>query len=193
VYKIDLSLLRAYANPETPDMTAYQFERESLIRMIAKGKSLTLYEPGSQVPNPQRAETEPIQPLVGFSTRYEYDMPRTTSPAPDTRMFTAWRPQAAYSNPGVDFQFTTTNKDGIPGPPTKVPPDTDDRRITFGLRVQPDVVRQMEQFVAGVQSVATIASQRLVLPPYNPATMRAPLDRAWRDFKGVVAITIASV
>jgi hypothetical protein len=60
VYKVDLSLLRAYANPETPDVTVYQFERESLIRMIAKGKSLTLYKPGHQVPNSQRAQSEPV-------------------------------------------------------------------------------------------------------------------------------------
>jgi hypothetical protein len=55
VYKVDLSLPRAYANLETPDVTAYQFEREFLIRMVAKGESLTLYKP----------DPKPAQSAVG--------------------------------------------------------------------------------------------------------------------------------
>jgi hypothetical protein len=194
VYKIDLSLLRAYANPETPDVTAYQFERESLIRMIAKGKSLTLYEPGAQFPNPHRAQSEPMPSLTAFTPNYGYNMPRTTSPTPDARIVATGWPPAAYSDPQVDFRLATTDKDGIPGPPTKVPPDTDDRPIFLGLlRVQANVVRPIEKFLADVQSTATIVTQTMILPPCYSAAIRAPLDRAWRDFKGVLAITIASL
>jgi hypothetical protein len=194
VYKIDLSLLRAYANPETTDVTAYQFERESLIRMIAKGKSLTLYEPGPQVPNPHRAQSEPMPSLTGFTPSCEDNISRVTSPVSDARIVAAQWPPLSCTDPQVDFRLPTTEKDGIPGPPTKVPPDTDERYMFLGLRgVQANVVRPMEQVLADVQSTMTIVTQRMIMPPCNSATIRAPLDRAWRDFKGVIAITIASL
>jgi hypothetical protein len=192
VYKIDLSLLRAYANPETPDVNVYQFERESLIRMIAKGKSLTLYEPDPQVLNPHRAQSEPMPSMTEFTPSYGYNMPRTTSPTPDARIVAARCPSASYSDPQVDFRLATTDKDSIPGRPTKVPPDTDDIRV-FGVRVPVDVLQPVTELLAGAQSIATVASQRMMSKPCNQASMRASLDRAWRDFKGVMAITIASL
>ncbi|KAF2185644.1 hypothetical protein K469DRAFT_726731 [Zopfia rhizophila CBS 207.26] len=48
VYKIDWSLLRSYGNPDTPYSLDYRFERESMIRLLAKGKLLTTYEAGTQ-------------------------------------------------------------------------------------------------------------------------------------------------
>ncbi|KAH5992235.1 hypothetical protein HBI83_255930, partial [Parastagonospora nodorum] len=47
-----------YANPDRRDVTVYQFEKESCIRMLAKTKSLTFYEPVLQIDNPQRAQLE---------------------------------------------------------------------------------------------------------------------------------------
>jgi hypothetical protein len=62
VYKIDLSLLRPYTNPDFPATEAFRFERGSMTRMLAKGKSLTLYEPGSQYVNQRlkRSASDPI-------------------------------------------------------------------------------------------------------------------------------------
>jgi hypothetical protein len=47
VYKIKIELLRPYTKPEAPDIKTYQFE-ESVIRMLAKGKALTMYGAGPQ-------------------------------------------------------------------------------------------------------------------------------------------------
>ncbi|KAF3031246.1 hypothetical protein E8E12_000390 [Didymella heteroderae] len=42
VYKIDWTLLMPYSNLNTPGVTAFRLERESTVRMLAKGKVLTL-------------------------------------------------------------------------------------------------------------------------------------------------------
>ncbi|KAF2692214.1 hypothetical protein K458DRAFT_326153, partial [Lentithecium fluviatile CBS 122367] len=48
VYKIEWSYLKAYSNPDTPERTVFRFDRESMIRLLAKTKTLTNYEPGPQ-------------------------------------------------------------------------------------------------------------------------------------------------
>lgn len=48
VYKIDWTFLRPYANPDTPSISQYRFEKESMIRLLAKSRFLTTYETGSQ-------------------------------------------------------------------------------------------------------------------------------------------------
>ncbi|KAH6639758.1 hypothetical protein C7974DRAFT_290424, partial [Boeremia exigua] len=52
VYKIDWTLLKPYSNLNTPKMSLFRLDRESTVRMIAKGKVLTLYEPSEQLPTP---------------------------------------------------------------------------------------------------------------------------------------------
>ncbi|KAF3007782.1 hypothetical protein E8E13_010299 [Curvularia kusanoi] len=52
VYKTDWAFLKPYSNLNKPDVTFFQFDRESVVRMVAKGKVLTLYEPGEQVAVP---------------------------------------------------------------------------------------------------------------------------------------------
>lgn len=56
VYKVDWSYLKTYANPDTPSNSNYRFERESTIRMLAKGKLLTTYETGTQVQGPMTVQ-----------------------------------------------------------------------------------------------------------------------------------------
>ncbi|KAF2127347.1 hypothetical protein P153DRAFT_268634, partial [Dothidotthia symphoricarpi CBS 119687] len=51
VYKIDWSLLRTYANSETPHTQLFEFEGESMRRLLAKSKFLTMYESGPQLPS----------------------------------------------------------------------------------------------------------------------------------------------
>ncbi|KAK7181550.1 hypothetical protein DPSP01_008946 [Paraphaeosphaeria sporulosa] len=48
VYKIDWTLLRPYANPDTPHVQSFCFDRESCDKMLAKTKVLTNYEPEIQ-------------------------------------------------------------------------------------------------------------------------------------------------
>lgn len=52
MYKIDWTLLKPYSNLNTPKVTTFRLERESTVRMVAKGKVLTLYEPSEQVQVP---------------------------------------------------------------------------------------------------------------------------------------------
>jgi hypothetical protein len=47
VYKIEWSCLRHYGNPDTPFIHDYRFQRESLVRLLAKGKQLTGYDPSN--------------------------------------------------------------------------------------------------------------------------------------------------
>lgn len=48
VYKVEWAHLRPYANPDTPEVSYFRLERESTVRMLAKGRVLTNYEPGWQ-------------------------------------------------------------------------------------------------------------------------------------------------
>jgi hypothetical protein len=52
VYKIDWTCLRPYSNPDTHWSMQYRLERESVIRMLAKGRVLTTYEAGPQFQTP---------------------------------------------------------------------------------------------------------------------------------------------
>jgi hypothetical protein len=69
VYKTDWANLKPYSNLDTPDITSFQFDRESITRMIAKGKVLTLYEPSAQVAAPglQTRRTAPPRVLTSTS------------------------------------------------------------------------------------------------------------------------------
>lgn len=48
VYKVDWVHLRPYTNPDTPQDSYFRLERESTVRMLAKGRVLTNYESGPQ-------------------------------------------------------------------------------------------------------------------------------------------------
>jgi hypothetical protein len=71
VYKVDWSCLRHYANPDTPFTQDYSFQRESLLRLLAKGKQLTGYYPShdqarqkirSYSPDIQESPVPPVSP-----------------------------------------------------------------------------------------------------------------------------------
>lgn len=48
VYKIDWALLESYIDPGATDTQVYHFLQDSLKRLLAKSKTLTLYDPGQQ-------------------------------------------------------------------------------------------------------------------------------------------------
>lgn len=48
VYEVDWTCLKTYASPNCATTRLYCLERESMVRMLAKSKTLTNYEPGPQ-------------------------------------------------------------------------------------------------------------------------------------------------
>jgi hypothetical protein len=92
-------------------------------------------------------------------------MPRTTSLTLDARTVAARWPPAICSDHPADFRWATTDKDTIPGPPTKVPLGTNGRPIILGL--QTTLARLVEQLSAGMESTATIVTKRIMLLPYD--------------------------
>ena len=89
VYKIEWSYLRRYGNPDTPYVQSYRFQRESMIRLLAKGKQLTGY-----FPDPNQAQQGPP----------EIPAPRSPSPrSPASSYSETYSPTwAAYPSPGWD-------------------------------------------------------------------------------------------
>ncbi|KAJ4354721.1 hypothetical protein N0V95_003562 [Ascochyta clinopodiicola] len=85
VYKIDWTLLKPYANLNDPRMSHFRLDWESTVRMIAKGKILTLYEPGPQVPVPevQKARTAPALTSTESASYVVRDMRRLSSSESD--------------------------------------------------------------------------------------------------------------
>jgi hypothetical protein len=60
VYKIEWSYLRAYSNPDTPERSLFYFDRDVMVRLLAKTKTLTNYEPGPQHQY-RRSKSLPLQ------------------------------------------------------------------------------------------------------------------------------------
>jgi hypothetical protein len=194
VYKIDLSHLRAYANPDTPDVELYHFERESMIRMLAKGKSLTLYEPGPQYISPglQRTRSEPMP--TTHNTSCTTPPPTiywpTVSMLPPAGSFRTWNGSGATQ---VDFRMPYTEATRIAGTPPKVPPDGGTTTVLSSM-VHDIIVQPIERLSGDIQSMAIVTQQKMVIVcQHQIAMMRSPLGRAWRDFKGVTAIAVASL
>jgi hypothetical protein len=70
VYKIDKDELRTYINPETPDIKVYRFERESTVRMLARGNNLTMYKAGLQYT--EDLTSDPVLFLAGTAQDNTY-------------------------------------------------------------------------------------------------------------------------
>ncbi|KAJ8111861.1 hypothetical protein OPT61_g5648 [Boeremia exigua] len=82
VYKIDWNLLKPYSNLNNPRTTLFRLDRESTVRMIAKGKILTLYEPSEQLPTlgVQTRRTAPSRLLTSTASRNEQCEYESNSP-----------------------------------------------------------------------------------------------------------------
>lgn len=115
VYKVDWSYLKTYANPDTPSNSDYRFERESTIRMLAKGKLLTTYETGMQVQGPMT-----VQIPVGQHHEYtDFQSPRSETASID------YSEQSALSPlPQWDFLGTGHSTVEYSRRPPSEPPDT---------------------------------------------------------------------
>jgi hypothetical protein len=122
VYKIDWTCLRPYSNPDTPWNTDYRFERESVIRMLAKGRVLTTYEAASQLQTPSHESS--IQCID------------TQSPSQDSQalLFPESDASSIASSEGdnqptllqSDFLALARERDGSYQRPPRAPPDGED-------------------------------------------------------------------
>lgn len=191
VYKIDIALLKPYTNPNCASTDVFRFERESLIRMLAKSKTLTIYEPGPQYVGASmvRSNSESSSALSDKIQHVGIQLHECE------RLDFGVKPVVAVvpSNHGevVDFRMANTDGGRVAGQIPKVPPD-EERRSAIVSLVQ-EVVRPVEQLVESISSLAIVANKRAVVQTLDAFAIRQPLDRAWRDFKGFTAVIVASV
>ncbi|KAF2794917.1 hypothetical protein K505DRAFT_241024 [Melanomma pulvis-pyrius CBS 109.77] len=125
VYKIEWSYLRPYANPDTPNNLDYRFERESLIRMLAKGKLLTTYETGTQYQGPIS-----LQIPVNQSRSLEYG--EFQSPRSETASISSSEHSALSPLPQWDFLGAGPTRAGMIRRPPSEPPDGPNRDAGLG-------------------------------------------------------------
>ncbi|KAJ4317572.1 hypothetical protein N0V94_004865 [Neodidymelliopsis sp. IMI 364377] len=129
VYKIDWSLLKPYSNPTTPRVSSFRLERESTVRMVAKSKVLTMYEPGPQVPaalqrtltSPPRLSTAPLRTIT-------LDEPMMRSPGSEAETATSFASSATPSPCDSDFRTLSGNGNRKLDLPPAEPPDLGTRR-----------------------------------------------------------------
>ncbi|KAH7389334.1 hypothetical protein DE146DRAFT_160349 [Phaeosphaeria sp. MPI-PUGE-AT-0046c] len=191
VYKIDLSLMRPYTNPEMPNAESFHFERESTLRMLAKGKSLTLYEPGQQYVSPRlkRSASDPLPESTGAISRMPEDT-YISQPMRASDRTVADTAMAAPVPAQSDFRMESTGVDRIAGPPPKVPPDGE--KVSALLSVE-QIVEPLERFCRDVQSGTLVAQQRIASRARSIVTLKLPRIRLWQHVKGVTAVIIASL
>jgi hypothetical protein len=192
VYKIHVGLLEPYTNPETPNTEVYRFERESMVRMLAKGKTLTMYEAGPQYTKSlERSYTDPVSSLTCTTQSNTETKTRSCSPASDTISATSAEFLVEDSGPSPgDFHLLSAAGERIAGPQPKVPPDCGTSTALTTI-LQGVIVQRSENSIRGLESMKSVAGHMALA--FNPPNIRQPLDRFWRDLKGVTAVVIASI
>ncbi|KAF2278071.1 uncharacterized protein EI97DRAFT_374027 [Westerdykella ornata] len=133
IYKVKWSYLRPYNNPDAPWSTQHRFERESMIRILAKGRLLTTYEAGPQY---QEYDFRPTATRpIAIDPIYEEIRDRpvaTPSFDADIGSTVASEEDCGKATPRQsDFHIATQARNGIILPPPKAPPDGGRERSTF--------------------------------------------------------------
>lgn len=130
VYKIDWALLKPYSNLNTPRITLFQLDRESTVRMIAKGKVLTLYEPSEQLPIPGIRARSTAPPRLSTSadsaSHTERDDEGLSSPDSDGESVAS--PSAPKTPITNESDFRTLTADGALGT-ERSPSETPDPKV----------------------------------------------------------------
>lgn len=124
VYKINWACLRPYANPDSPLEAHYRFERESMIRMLAKGRILTTYEPGSQFQGP--ISPQPTIPYIRALT-LDQEVEEQLSTKSDSASIASSDHSGQSPPPQSDFSTPREESSGNIQMPPKAPPDEVDR------------------------------------------------------------------
>ena len=135
VYKIEWRYLKTYTNPDAPNNLDFRFERESMIRMLAKGKLLTTYETGKQyiyidIPNPRT-------PGHGYQ---EFQSPNS-----ETASFTSSEHSALSPIPQWDFLGPKPNTVGSIERPPSDPPDPERGGPILGI----GTIRHLFHYIFG--------------------------------------------
>ncbi|KAF2642256.1 hypothetical protein P280DRAFT_395488 [Massarina eburnea CBS 473.64] len=145
IYGIEWSHLRPYSNPDTPERLVFRFDRESTVRLLAKGKTLTNYEPGQQYsrhtqprarPSLARVETAKAeQPRNDAAEEAPEHEPR--SPKSDTDSMSVVSSEYSALSPILqsDFGIATKADRQRTSRPPKVPPDRKESRWVFVRRI----------------------------------------------------------
>jgi hypothetical protein len=193
VYKINMSLLQPYINPDRPNTEVFRFERESTIRILSKCKTLTFYEPGEQFvyQGLQRSNSDPTSESTASTLRAREEMLQSRPLEPLTHTVVSRGRFVVSGSARVDFQTATPTVDRVVGVPQKVPPDSESLSIVASV-VQ-DIVKPWEQLVRDAQLVEVVAQRRLLALSNASVVLRNPLCQFWRDVKGVTAVAIASI
>lgn len=181
VYEIDWSHLKVYANPDMPDVERFRFERESLIRLLAKSKLLTQYESGPQMV--KRSSSEPLPAMrerteagqISWEQQYPRQIVAIGAPIPNT--YTQW-----------DFCLQQTEGYPILGERPDIPPDTETTTTRKDLCMEiiyRPFDRLLSQLSAGIEGKPAVRSSK-------ESRRQRPFHQIWVDFKGVLAVLIAS-
>jgi hypothetical protein len=119
VYKTEWSCLKAYTNTDTPSTWDFCFDRESMIRMLAKTKTLTGYEPG--ITRPQRSYSMPMASNGGVDDDVYYEADGVEEESAMSRQ----RPSSTASIDAFRSSFHTPRSYnwGIARPLLDKPPD----------------------------------------------------------------------
>lgn len=115
VYRVEWRHLRPYSNPSTPGIDDFRLERESMVRLLAKGRVLTAYAPGPQhqlaAPVSLPGETSTARSGIAVSEldsqTWSVESSRNSSPGP--------------SQP--DFSLPRPERPGYTGRPPRAPPE----------------------------------------------------------------------
>ncbi|KAL6707884.1 hypothetical protein ACN47E_003558 [Coniothyrium glycines] len=180
VYEIEWSYLRVYANPDMPNVRQFRFERESLIRLLAKTKLLTLYEQGPQAL--RRSASEPVPTRRRSPHGFEHIQ---QDQKPHSALFTA---QTTTSPRQSDFHSPELQGYRMLGERPDIPPESLCSTLArIGLRLAV-IIRPLDHILkqTAVGSEGTSVAKS---PDSNVA--RHPLSQVWINIKGVSAVFVA--
>jgi hypothetical protein len=185
VYKIDWSLLKAYTNSESTDTGTFRLRRESMIRMLAKGKTLTLYEPGPQFQSlrPERKISEPRH----ISSEAGEPIKETSQRRRSLASIVPIHDSGTCAAPQADFRKASYDPEQRAGPPPKVPPDTGRTPL-----MRATLSRPFDLLLGSFKPIGTALSQKPVVM-WLDATAGRSLSRVWVDMKGATAVILASI
>jgi hypothetical protein len=185
VYKIDWSLLKAYTKSESADTGIFRLRRESMIRMLAKGKTLTLYEPGPQFQSlsSERKTSEPRH----ISGEVDEVIKEISQRRQSLALIAPIHDLGTCAAPQADFQRANYDAEQRAGPPPKVPPDADRTPLMRATLSLP-----FDLLLGVLKPIRTASSQKPVVMSLD-ATVEQPLHRFWVDVKGAIAVILASI
>lgn len=158
VYKIDWSLLRMYSNPETPDMQLFEFEGESMRRLLAKSRFLTMYEPGPQSSNLslQKSISIPIQVSTQITRTVESNSQETEILPESTASTVSAIYSEAQVSPWLDFRKPNEYDTRKANRPQKAPPDVLEKLMTMSFNPN-DIRRPFDRFLENAKGVLAVS------------------------------------